>query len=395
MASPIRLSVVTETYPPEMNGVALSLRHMIQGLIGLKHHVQVIRPSRDYKWFQTNQFKIDLDAVNMYEEHLIPAIPVPQYPELNMGWPAVLFLSQIWRARRPDVIHIATEGPLGWAALFVGRRYRIPISSDFRTNFHDYSKHYGLGYLRSAIFNSLRYSHNNTDCTLVPTHTLKNALIENGFHNVRVVTRGVDTAVFDPAHRSQMLRSSWGAQDSTLVLLYVGRVAAEKNLTTLMEAFFRVRMTQHDVKLVIVGGGPQIELMKGLCKEAVFTGPLSGSQLSQHYASADIFVFPSLTETYGNVTAEALASGLPVVAFSKGASTTLIKSGINGIRVEGFGEEEFVNAVNEIVSKTHNLQKMKVAARRSALSLSWARVATQFEEELIKIRRLQCSLAKA
>lgn len=394
MARPICISVVTETYPPEMNGVALSLRHMIQGLIGLNHHVQVIRPSREYKWLQPNQFRIDFDAVNMYEEHLIPAIPVPQYPELNMGWPAVVFLSQIWRARRPDVIHIATEGPLGWAALFVGRQYKIPISSDFRTNFHDYSKHYGLGYLRSAIFSSLRYFHNNTDCTLVPTHTLKNALIENGFHNVRVVTRGVDTAVFDPAHRSQMLRSSWGAQDSTLVLLYVGRVAAEKNLTTLMEAFLRVRMTHHDVKLVIVGGGPQITLMKGLCKEAVFTGPLSGSQLSEHYASADIFVFPSLTETYGNVTAEALASGLPVVAFSKGASATLIKSGINGIRVEGLVEEEFVNAVNEIVSKAHNLQRMKVAARRSALGLSWARVATQFEKELINILRLRCSLAK-
>lgn len=320
-----------------------------------------------------------------YEQHLIPAIPVPKYPELNMGWPAVMALHDIWRKKRPDIIHIVTEGPLGWAALFVGRYLGIPVSTDFRTNFHEYSRHYGLGWLRSPIFNSLRFFHNTANSTLVPTPSLRDHLVNHGFRNVRVVSRGVDTAAFDPVHRNQALRNSWGASESSLVFLYVGRVAAEKNLSTLIKAFEKARSLDVSAKLIIVGDGPLIDELQSLCPQAVFTGALSGQELSMHYASADVFLFPSLTETYGNVTAEALASGLPVIAFSKGASAALVRSGVNGICVEGTSDEAFISAALSLTSHKQELPLLRMAARKEALHLSWNKIISQFETELFSL----------
>jgi glycosyltransferase involved in cell wall biosynthesis len=302
-----------------------------------------------------------------------------------MGWPALGALHKLWKSRRPDVVHIATEGPLGWAALQIGRHLQIPLSTDFRTNFHAYSEHYGLGWLRRPILDYLRHFHNSAQCTFVPTAALRHDLAECGFHNLRVVARGVDTERFSPHHRDPALRVSWGAGDDSLVLLYVGRLAAEKNLETLMQTFEAIRARHGDVRLVLVGHGPLAEELSTRCPEAILAGPRSGQELSAHYASADLFLFPSLTETYGNVTAEAMASGLPVVAFANGAAALLVRSGVNGARVPTTDNAAFVSAAVDLAGRPDQLARLGEAARRRALDLRWSRVVERFERDLVRL----------
>lgn len=299
-----------------------------------------------------------------------------------MGWPAFGALHKLWSHRRPDVIYIATEGPLGWAALQVGRLLQIPICTDFRTKFHDYSQHYGLGWLRRPILDYLRHFHNSAQCTLVPTDALQHELTDLGFLNLRIVARGVDTTRFSPQHRDSALRAHWGATDSTLVLLYVGRLAAEKNLETLMQSFETIRAKHGDVRLVLVGDGPLAGDLRRRCPEAILAGPRSGQELSAHYASSDLFLFPSLTETYGNVMAEAMASGVPAVAFARGAAALLLRTGVNGVRVESFETAAFVAAGLELAQRPAQLPRLGQAARLGALDLGWSKVVERFEREL-------------
>jgi glycosyltransferase involved in cell wall biosynthesis len=173
-----------------------------------------------------------------------------------MGVPSKKALEQLWGLRRPDIVHIATEGPLGWSALQAAARLKLPMTSDFRTNFHAYSRHYGVAWLQKPIMAYLRKFHNRTRYTMVPTEALKRELGECGFENLTVVKRGVDTRVFDPAFRSEALRRSWGAGPDALVVLCVGRLAPEKNLDTLPAAFEAMRRVDDRVRLVLVGDGP-------------------------------------------------------------------------------------------------------------------------------------------
>ena len=381
MQKALRLAVVTETYAPDLNGVATSLVQLVDGLLERRHQLQLIRPSSDLRLAQPTIARNNGD----FEELLLPSIPVPTYPGQKMGWPALGALHRLWSRRRPDVIHIATEGPLGWAALQVGRLLKIPICTDFRTNFHTYSRHYGLGWLRRPILDYLRHFHNSAHCTLVPTIALRRGLSDQGFHNLRVVARGVDTERFSPRHRDPVQRSLWGAGDGTLVLLYVGRLAAEKNLDTLRRSFEAIRARHADVRLVLVGHGPLAEDLRQRWPEAILAGPRSGLELSTHYASADLFLFPSLTETYGNVTAEALASGLPAVAFANGAADLLIRNGVNGARVEPLENGAFVTAALELAALQAELPRLGREARRGALELGWGRVVERFEAEMVRL----------
>ena len=224
----LRVACVTETYPPEINGVALTLAHVVEGLHRRHHAVELIRPRQD---------RLEVAGqVHGFHEVLMRGMPIPRYPNLRMGLPAKGALVQRWSQHRPDVVHIATEGPLGWSALRAARQLRLPVTSDFRTNFHAYSKHYGMGWLHKPIMAYLRKFHNHTQCTMVPTEALRRDLERDGFRHVTVVSRGVDTALFSPSRRSQALREAWGAGSDDLVVVCVGRLAPEKNLATLVSA---------------------------------------------------------------------------------------------------------------------------------------------------------------
>ncbi len=298
----LRVAVVTETYPPEINGVAITIQRMIEGLRTREHEVQLIRP---------RQSSSDSAAVEpRFEEVLGKGMAIPRYDNLKMGLPAKQVLARLWSLNRPDVVHIVTEGPLGWSALAVALKLRIPCCSDFHTNFHSYSKHYGIGWLRKPIAGYLRRFHNKAHCTLVPTKSLRDNLEAHGYLNLRVVPRGVDTQLYAPARRSEALRSRWGVASGQTVALYVGRLAPEKNLAAVFKAYNAMRAADPHVRLVMVGDGPERKMLQAQDPAIIFAGMQSGEALAEHYASADIFLFPSTTETFGNVTVEALASGL-------------------------------------------------------------------------------------
>lgn len=369
----LRLAVVTETYPPEVNGVAVTVARLIEGLLLRGHEIDLVRPRQALRGPQST-------AVEGLQELLMRGMPIPRYPQLRMGLPAKAALVSQWQRRRPDLVHVATEGPLGWSAVQAARKLRLPVSADFRTNFHAYSRHYGLGWLNKTILTYLRKFHNRADLTLVPTETLRKELAAMGFERLSVVGRGVDTQRFDPVLRSPMVRARWGVAVDDPVVLYVGRLAAEKNLDLLIRAYQAMKQRRKSLRLVVIGEGPMADDLATQCPDALLLGVQGGLELAQSYASADIFLFPSRTETYGNVTAEALASGLAVVAFDYAAARELIINGHNGWTSGLQDEEGFVRRACEVLEAWHPGHPMRMNARRTMLSRDWSGIVEQMEE---------------
>jgi glycosyltransferase involved in cell wall biosynthesis len=372
----LRIAVVTETWPPEVNGVAVTLAKLVQGLCRRNHDVQLVRPK---------QVKNEIPLQNLgFEEVLMRGMPIPRYPELKLGLPSKKNLVKAWTLRRPDVVHIATEGPLGWSAMQAAKVLKLPVTSDFRTNFHSYSQHYGVGWLRKPIVAYLRKFHNATACTMVPTQALKNELSQHGFLNLKVVARGVDTALFNPSRRSAELRSKWRADAQTVVLISVGRLALEKNLGQVMASYESLKSAGAKVKLVLVGDGPMRETIAQRCPDAIFAGMLSHDALATYYASADLFLFPSLTETFGNVTVEALASGLPVLAFDCAAATDWVKQGVNGWLVSEAEPEAYVSTAMKVAMNPELLTQVVGTTRSQVSQLDWGQISEQVEDVLTK-----------
>ena len=375
----LRIAVVTETYPPDVNGVAMTVGHIVDGIRARNHDVQLVR---------LRQEKNDLAADGEgFREVLMRGMPIPRYPQLRMGVPSKQALVKLWSLKRPDLVHIATEGPLGWSALRAARHLKLPISSDFRTNFHSYSAHYGIGWLHKPILAYLRKFHNRTQCTMVPTEALKRDLCSRGFQDVAVVSRGVDTRLFDPAKRSAELRHSWGAGPDTPVILCVGRLAPEKNLGAAVQAYEAMRAVNSGARLVLVGDGPATGDLRGACPDGIFAGMRTGEDLATHYASADIFLFPSLTETFGNVTQEAMASGLAVLAYDYAAAAQLIRSGENGVLARFDDRADFVHAASRLAHDLQAARALGLRARQTACAQSWERVVADLEAVFVSVLR--------
>ena len=367
----LRIAVVTETWPPEVNGVAMTLAKLVQGLSHRNHDVQLIRPRQTKTESPLNDSSL--------EEVLMRGMPIPRYPELKLGLPSKKTLVKTWTLRRPDVVHIATEGPLGWSALQAAKVLKLPVTSDFRTNFQSYSKHYGVGWLRKPIVAYLRKFHNATACTMVPTRELMRTLSENGFVNLKVVSRGVDTKLFNISKRDKSLRSSWGATENTKVLISVGRMAPEKNLDQVLKTYEALKHTDQAFKLVMVGDGPLRSQFQQRYPDIIFPGMLSHSNLAAYYASSDLFVFPSQTETFGNVTLEALASGIPVLAFDCAAARDWVQTGINGWLVAESNPEGFAAQAVAIFNSKDALDRITQSTIQQVVHLDWDQIAEQVE----------------
>ena len=377
MATARRIALVTETWPPEVNGVAMTTERMVAGLAG-HHQVELVR---------VRQSRDDAPAPKAsYQSLLMPGIGLPRYQGLHLGLPMTGRLIRHWRTQRPDLVHVVTEGPLGWSAMRAAQRLKIPLSSDFHTNFHHYSDHYGTKLLARPVLGYLRGLHNRTRATLVPTRELAEELGGQGFTRLRVVSRGVDTRLFHPRQRSRMRRRQWGIQgDDTPVLLMVSRVAAEKNFSLAIRAFREVEKAVPWARMVIVGDGPQRERLAADNPDIIFAGMLRGVSLAEHYASADIFVFPSLSETFGNVTLEAMASGLPTVAYNYAAAREHIRHGDNGLLAERDDEAGLIAQVLRLAQSQAMRSKLGAAARRTAEGLGWGQICGDFEQALLAV----------
>ena len=364
------ICIVTETYPPEINGVALTLARLVEGLRLQGHRVSLVRP---------RQFSRDCPDLS-YDPRLtlVSSLPLPGYRDLRIGLPAGGVLKRRWMQHRPDVVYIATEGPLGWSAKRAAQRLNIPVFSGFHTNFHSYSKHYHAGWLGFLILAYLRQFHDRMAGTIVANSELRDQLRAMGLTNVSVLGRGVDSRLFTPERRSSALRRMWRAAPDDLVAIYVGRIAAEKNLGLAIDAYRAMQRVNGAVRFVIVGDGPLRSALQKKHPDLIFCGVHTGEDLAKHYASADIFLFPSETETFGNVTLEAMASGLAVIAYDYAAAHLHIAHGETGVLVPYGQSRAFVESAAQLASQPQNLVEIRQQARRHATSLDWQRVVNRF-----------------
>ncbi|MCF8208968.1 MAG: glycosyltransferase family 1 protein [Rhodoferax sp.] len=365
----LRIAIVTETFAPEVNGVAMTLGRIVQGLLHRGHTVQLVRPRQQRESAEQRQG---------LEEVLSLGIPVPTYGELRFGLPSRGRLTKLWSERRPDIVHVVTEGPLGWSAVAAARTLRLPLTSSFHTNFQSYTQHYGLGLLKSLIENYLRKLHNRTQATMVPTQAMVQELTGRGYDNATVVSRGVAIELFKPERRSWTLRESWGALPNDPVVILVGRLAKEKNLGVLVSAYRAIQAHNPRVKLVFVGDGPLRKSLQEACPEAIFAGIRKQEELAMYYASGDLFLFPSMTETFGNVVPEALASGLAVLSYANAAALELIVPEYNGVLVPNGDAEAFVNASVALALDPHKQQQIRLSAPASVAALAWGAVCDRF-----------------
>ncbi len=365
--------VVTETFPPEINGVALTVAHLVDGLRARGHVVSIVRPEQGVH---------DRMAPQNSELTLVRGVPLPGYQSLRMGWPGPRVLQREWTRRRPQVIYVATEGPLGWSAVSTARRLSIPVFSGFHTNFHAYVKHYGASRLGRPMARYLRSLHNRTAGTFVPSAALREHLHAQGFRNLHVLERGVDTRLFTPERRSETLRRSWGASPADLVVLSVGRLAAEKNVALAVDAYRAMKEVPTVRRFVLVGDGPLAPALRAAHPDLVFCGTQRGERLAVHYASADVFLFASETETFGNVTLEAMASGLGVVAYDYAAARRHITDGETGVLVPYGRAAAFIEGAERLARSPRALAAIGIQARAAVLEFDWPRVVERFEELL-------------
>lgn len=376
----MRIAYVTETFPPEINGVSLTAERALRHLRECGHEVQLIRPRQPGEPPRR-------DA----SEWRCGGGPIPMYPELRYGWATPTALRALWREHGglPDLVHATTPGPLGWAALRAARGEGIACSADFRTNFHAYCGHYGLGWMESVVLGYLKRLHGMADLNFVPTAELQRELAAHGFDRLQVLGRGVDARQFSPERRDLRLRRDWRVGNDHRVMLYVGRLAPEKNAGLALQTFERLSARRPGLRMVVVGDGPQRAQLEQAHPSARFVGMQTGVALARHYASADVFLFPSQTETFGNVTLEALASGLAVAAFNTGAAAQHVRDGVSGCLAEPCGgldaADAFLDAATRALDASAPDGLLRMEARLAATQADWASVQRRFEQLLVQL----------
>ena len=301
--------MVTDTYEPDVNGVALTLGRLVGGLRMRGHLVHVMRASERNGSFNPG-------------ETAMPSLPLPMYHEVKIGLPSADRFRARWMKKRPDVVYVATESPMGASAVKAARTLEVPVVMGFHTNFHQYMKDYHFSRLETAAVNYLRKLHNRAGMTVVPT---------------------------DPARRDASLRQSWGVWRDEVVFGVVGRLAREKNLVAALGLYTRLQREFPDcgMKMVVVGDGPMMNSLRSEFPDAVFCGMRRGEDLARHYAAMDVLLFASETETFGNVLLEGMASGLATVSYRYAASADVVLDGINGLQAEKGDEEGFYSAMQD------------------------------------------------
>lgn len=366
---PLRVAIVTETFVPKMDGVVRSILELLRYLRRNGHEAMVFCPGRGP------------EEVEGYPVVRGGGVSFPLYPELQLTLRCANMLP-ILRRWRPDVVHLAGPAVLGWQAIRVAAACGIPTAAHFQTNVPAYTQHYGVPHLEGLAWRYFVSLHNRCTVNYVPTPTLANEASSHGMRRLRVMGRGVDTEVFNPRFRSAALRRVWGVEPGQIALLYVGRVAAEKNLSRLVD----LAVGLENSRLVIVGDGPYLPTLRHqLGRHAHFCGRLSGVNLSTAYASADMFVFPSITETFGQVIQEAMASALPVVAMRAGGSEDVVQHGVTGMLADPNDAQAWFRTVEALAGNPLYQRLFGRKGRQAALQRSWDSV---FHDLLLQYRQL-------
>ena len=331
MTSPNTIAIVTDAWFPQVNGVVRTLSRTKQELESRGHRVEVISP------------------------HGYQSVPCPTYPEIRLALFAARSVKKRLTELKPDAVHIATEGPLGLSARRWCRRNRLPFTTSYHTRFPEYIR-LRLPIPISWSYAFLKWFHGPAHRMLVATPSMERELVERGFKNIGRWSRGVDLELFQPdPDRSR---------PTDPVLVYVGRVAPEKNI----EAFLQ---TQHPGLKRVIGGGPALDDLRARYPDVEFVGYKHGEELAAAMRDADCFVFPSLTDTFGLVILESMASGVPVAAYPAPGPIDLIENGHNG-----WVSDDLDTAIS------HALKVDRAACRAFAETYSWSRCTDQFASQL-------------
>ncbi len=357
----MRVSLVTETYFPQVNGVSRTLGQLVRHLTARGDAVQLIHP--DYG-----------EIARGPDVHLVRSTRLPFYRELFLPIPPFTKTLQALDQFQPDLVHIATEATLGLTLLRHVLKKKIPTVSSFHTNFDQYSDHYRVGWLKGLIWRYLRWFHNRTRETYVPSRATIADLKARGFERLVLWPRGVDSTLFRPDRPGRAaIRQTLGFRDNQVVVAYVSRIAAEKNINYLADALESVASERPEARFLFVGDGPaRPEIERRMGSRARFVGYRSGEDLADHYASADLFAFSSLTETFGNVVLEAMASGLPVVALRAGGVGDTVRPGETGLLIDPDAPPaDFARAVTSLIDNADLRRQTAASARSYAQSQSW------------------------
>ena len=368
----MRVALITETFLPDTNGVVSTLCRVLEHLQAQGHEAILFAPH---------------DAPQQYAgAQIVPlhGMPLPMYPDLKLTPPQFGITAQL-RRFKPDVLHLAGLVALGPTGRYVANTLDLPLIGAYHTDFPAYSTHYGLGWTKSLAYRYLRWFHNRCGATLCPSSATLADLRTHGFRRLRLWGRGVDTVRFHPQYRSEAWRTAVGTQPGERLLLYIGRLATEKRVDLLVES---LRATEN-VRLVLVGDGPARPTLErefaGL--PVHFCGFLKNEALATAYASADIFVFPSDTETFGQVVQEAMASGLPVVAARAGGVVDIVRADLSGkLFTPGSGESLQRNLAN-LLAQPERTKAMGRAGRALAEQRSWPSVMNQLTNHYDRVIR--------
>ncbi len=363
----MRIALFSETFIPQRNGVALILGRLVRFLADRGHQVLVATADFGDVARAAPAIPTSVEVVK------VPGFKLPRYPDLTMALPFARRVERAVRAFRPDVVHLATEYAMGLTGLRLARRLALPTVASFHTNVPGCLPYYGFGWASELCWDYLRWFHNRAGLTLCPSETNRQILLSRGFANVRVWARGVDTELFAPERRREAVRSRWGPAQA-LRLLYVGRLTPEKDLPTLFQAYRKAsRLRPHQAfQLVLAGDGAYSTRMRHLAPPGVtFVGYVEGETLSEVYAAADVFVFPSRVETLGNVVLEAMASGLPVIGADQGGTLENVRHGLNGLLVPAGDPDRFAEAIVRLADDRALRQRLAQNARAWAEERSW------------------------
>jgi glycosyltransferase involved in cell wall biosynthesis len=358
----MRIALICETFLPHVNGVAMTICRILEHLQAEGHEALLLAPQGSPEHYAGAEIVP------------LPGLPFPLYPELSLTPPQFGITGHL-RRFQPDLVHAVGPVVLGSIAPTVVSNVRVPLISSYHTDFAAYARHYGLGLFRGVMNLWLRWIHNRSRLTLCPSTATLRDLRAQGFRRLKVWGRGVDTERFHPTQRRDEWRRSVGARDGEVLAVYVGRVAREKRVELLADALRGL----DGVRLVIVGDGPaRAELeqrTRGL--PVHFTGYLKGQALAEAYASSDVFVFPSDTETFGQVVQEAMSSGLPVVGARSGGTLDLVHEGRTGCLFEPGVATDLRAQLRHLAANNHTRIAMGQAGRFAAEQRSWPSVLNE------------------
>ncbi|HTO95165.1 MAG TPA: glycosyltransferase family 1 protein [Bacteroidota bacterium] len=303
----------------------------------------------------------------------VPSVKFPLYPDYRFAVPGQKHFESRLAAFDPDVIHINSPCPLGRAAVRYGRRAGIPVVATYHTHFPSYAKYYKIKVLEAFSWTYLRNLYNDCDRVYVPSEPIRKELKNHGFVTTEFLPHGVDTGMFNPVYRSEQWRQVHGLQGKT-VLLFAGRLVWEKDLRTLAEAYRVITAKHENAVFVLAGDGPVRGELQAMMPQAVFLGQLGVESLAAAYASSDVFVFPSTTETFGNVTLEAMASGIPPVCAREGGAYGFVRSGATGLLAEPRDGEDLAQKIGYLLDRPEERAAMGRAALAFAAGQTWERI---------------------